>query len=347
MTEKLKLYSDKTWLPENKKHVILLYPFWGDVALPASDPDHGRFDDLIREAPSFMELTGRVEEADIVVFPYEYDFTDETRCAVEEKAAWAQVKQKRLLVFNNSDFDFPIPSANTMVLRTSFYKSSKSSQEFAFPGWSNDFLKLYAAGKLQPIQKPAMPAVSYCGYVGNLQAGSGIKGWLKGLLQPVKKDVKSGAWVRARACQVLQANSQIQKNFLIRQGFWAEGMTDKNQARREYAENMLASPYALVARGAGNFSYRLYEVLSCGKIPVFINTDCVLPYDTQIDWKKHMLWVEVNDIDTLDQQLLQFHKSLSDKDWEALQRANRRLYEEWLSPVGFFSKLHTLIKQGE
>ena len=35
---------------------------------------------------------------------------------------------------------------------------------------------------------------------------------------------------------------------------------------------MLASPYILCVRGAGNYSARFYEALALGRIPVLVNT---------------------------------------------------------------------------
>jgi hypothetical protein len=102
---------------------------------------------------------------------------------------------------------------------------------------------------------------------------------------------------------------------------------------------MINSDYAIVARGAGNFSYRLYEALSCGRIPIFIDTDCVLPYAHMIDWKKYLLWIDESEIDSLPEKLMQFHETISDQEFVRLQLSIRKLYEEWISPVGFFSNL--------
>ena len=72
-------------------------------------------------------------------------------------------------------------------------------------------------------------------------------------------------------------------NIVLRPSFYggaAGGDPDAQlQARTGYVENLVASDYVLCARGAGNFSYRLYETLSCGRIPVFVDTDCVLPHE--------------------------------------------------------------------
>jgi len=68
------------------------------------------------------------------------------------------------------------------------------------------------------------------------------------------------------------------------------------QMRLEFLQNMIGSDYVFCCRGAGNFSYRLYEALCCGRIPVFIDTDCVLPYDFMIDWKKYFVWVDQSEL---------------------------------------------------
>ena len=106
---------------------------------------------------------------------------------------------------------------------------------------------------------------------------------------------------------------------------------------------MAGADYALVTRGEGNFSYRLYEVLSCGKIPLFVDTDCVLPYDGIIDWRKYCVWVDEEEIDMIGERIVEFHERITPARFVELQGEIRRLYEEWVSPVGFFRNLRRCI----
>ena len=94
----------------------------------------------------------------------------------------------------------------------------------------------------------------------------------------------------------------------------------------------------LCARGAGNFSYRLYETLSCGRIPVFVDTDCVLPYDFLVDWREHCIWIDEGEIDRAGERVAEFHEGLTEKAFADLQRSCRRFWEEYIRPEGFFSK---------
>ena len=103
---------------------------------------------------------------------------------------------------------------------------------------------------------------------------------------------------------------------------------------------MLESDYALCVRGNGNFSYRLYETLCMGRIPVFVDTDCVLPLDFDIAWREHCVWVDETEIDRIGDRILEFHDSVDEGEFEERQRACRDLWETHISPQGFFSSFH-------
>jgi hypothetical protein len=113
----------------------------------------------------------------------------------------------------------------------------------------------------------------------------------------------------------------IQGEFKPREAFW---------------RNVLNNDYTLCMRGGGNFSYRLYEVLAAGRIPLFINTRCVLPLQDEIDWRKHCVWVEEDQMDSAGEILLDFHAKLTPQRFRAIQAANRQLWEHRLSPLAFY-----------
>ncbi len=92
-------------------------------------------------------------------------------------------------------------------------------------------------------------------------------------------------------------------------------------------------------RGSGNFSVRLYETLAMGRIPVFVNTDCILPFTEAIDWKEHVVWVEADEIDNIGTIVFEFHKTLSKDSFVQLQQRNRSLWESKLQLRGLLLKL--------
>lgn len=338
---KITLYTDRSFLPEGKKYTTLLFPFWGNPETDKNDSDYGRFDEYTAKGKDFFSLTDDPQSADYFLLPYEFSFLKNDMIKSEQLEELAKKHNKKIIVFFNSDSDQDIPVENAIVFRTSFFKSSRKANEFAFPGWSIDFMKLKEKNESNEGSKPEKPSISYCGYIDHFSYNEvfSISNLIKKIKSRWKSADKIGPAIRGKAVRLMVKDKRITTNFIIRNGFWAPGM-DKKQARNEYVDNIFRSDYALVARGAGNFSYRLFEVLSCGKIPVFINTDSVLPFDHIIDWKKYMVWIDEKDINQIAGKLVSFHERLSDREFGELKKNCRNLYEEWVSPSGFFSGLY-------
>lgn len=339
----LKIYSSKDWLIEGRNVVLMLAPYWGFNEVSNSDPDFGRFDDYLKIGKDIFDFTEPIEKAEIAVYPQEFTNTLEGIVHLKKCAEYAKAKSKQLLVFYNADDDSEIKIDNCLFFRTSFYKSAQKHNEFAVPAWSVDFVNYFPNNKFQLLEPQKQPSVSYCGYIDN--ESKGLKAKLKSILKPEVKSHEDRAKVtRGKACRQLQSNNGIQTNFIIRNGFWAHGIEDKIAARKQYAENMIASLYCIATRGGGNFSYRLYEILSCGRIPIFINTDSVLPFDMNIDWKKHVVWIEEKELNDIDKILLKFHSSKTKEELCLLQESNRKLYEEFISPIGFHKTLGEFLR---
>ena len=63
-----------------------------------------------------------------------------------------------------------------------------------------------------------------------------------------------------------------------------------------FFQNISDTDYTICIRGTGNFSQRLYEVLAFGRIPIFIDTDSILPYDEIINWRDYCVWVKPDEL---------------------------------------------------
>jgi hypothetical protein len=347
----LRVFSDCTYLPPGQKPTILLRPFWG---LPPEDPsrhDAGRFDAYYGIAPSLFTLTS-LEACDIVAAPGPW-IAGDSNDAIRRLAHRARAAGKRTLIFFNSDSEEPVDIPETVVFRTSFWKSRRRANEFALPAWSIDLPARYAPGGFAPREWTPVPVVSYCGYATRspslhpphlaLTVDNVTK--LNRLAQSTGKPFShfAAALLREEALLRLEQAPEIETNFLIRDGFWGAGEQARGRSRadlhREYAENLLAGDYVLCLRGAGNFSFRFYETLNCGRIPLFVDTDCVLPFEAQIDWKKYCVWVDRCDLASIAESLTSFHARHEGQTFTQLQRECRMLWEDWLSPQGFFTQL--------
>jgi hypothetical protein len=174
-----------------------------------------------------------------------------------------------------------------------------------------------------------------------LALGANLLGLRKGQANP-------GKVLRTKVMNMLSQSPQVGTNFVVRDRFFGRAILHNGtkdydalqRMRQEYVQNMVDSNHIICLRGAGNYSRRLYETLSCGRIPLFIDTDCVLPYDWLVDWKHHSVWVDAKDMDKIVERVLAFHEVLSSEGFRDLQTACRKFWEDWLSPVGFFANFY-------
>jgi exostosin family protein len=350
---KLTIFSDRGYLPEGRQHVTMPYPFWGKNPEDPGDPSSGRYDRYAEVGSRLFEMA-TLEKADVAVFPEDWSHV------VGHVAAMARAEQflertrkakKVTVIFFWNDSDEAIPYDRTAVLRTSLYCSCKKANEFAMPAWSEDFVAKYLGGQLPVRSKHARPVVGFCGYAPSILTPNGMSGAIrkwKNFLTKLGRQKKADSSIRNEALQALSSNPWVHPKIVIREHFFGHAFLPSGELdyvklqrlRQEYVQNIVESDYILCARGGGNFSYRLYETLSCGRIPVFVDTDCVLPYDSEIKWKDYCVWVDETEVEKTGEKVAEFHASLSDRQFVELQRECRRLWESHLSPEGFFANLY-------
>jgi hypothetical protein len=340
----VRVWTDAGVVPARAPHVAPLYPVWGLPPEDPRDPTTGRFDRLAREGRGLVELVP-LEEADVAVLAAPWELVRDDAAAREralEFIARAGAAGRETIVFFNHDDDRPLELDGAIVFRTSLYRSRRRPYEFGLPAWSEDFLGRYLDGTLPLREKSRRPVVGFCG--GAIESTSRLAGPRRRVSSAVRRPVRDPG-VRAVALRRLRESPLVDANIVLRSSFWGGVLSgddsfDRMQtARREYVQNIIDSDYVLCARGAGNFSYRLYETLSCGRIPVFVDTDCVLPLEDEIDWRALCVWVDARRVDTIADSVRSFHEELSTEAFAELQRRARATWEEFLSPLGFVRAL--------
>jgi hypothetical protein len=231
------------------------------------------------------------------------------------------------------------------------YRSARRPNELAAPAWSEDLLERFTGGRLEPRAYRRRPVVGFCGQAASTAE---VLRFLAARLlsgSPSLSELGSPTgfrYLRWRAMRAVRRDREVAANFVVRQRFWggavrADRTLDLGQAARsraEFAENILSSDYVLCVRGAGNFSYRLYETLSLGRVPILLDTDCVLPYEGLVDWDRFLVRIPLGEVDNLGRRVAEFHAQLGPTGFKELQRAGRRFWEEWISPTGFFANFH-------
>tara|TARA_R110001592_G_scaffold327122_1_gene608209 strand:- start:9562 stop:11001 length:1440 start_codon:yes stop_codon:yes gene_type:complete len=291
----MKIWYDKTKLDINnfKSEKFLLLPqYSNEVINRDNDFKNNKWSEEIQLN---IEYTS-IEDADYILYHDKYDtginsFSKEVH----------DYNHKPILAFFNDDDDRPISKTladNIYVFRTSINKSKQSLNEFPMPAWSQDF----GASTIRP--HTPKPVVSFCG----------------ALTHPA----------RYECIKNLKDNNYVYTNFIIRDSFWG-GSPHNSIIREEYVDNIKESDMVLCSRGAGNFSYRLYEALSCGKIPIIIDTDISLPCYNVIDWEKFIITTPSN----INKDIKKWWDNMDDKKYAEAQEYSRFIYEQYLTPSGF------------
>lgn len=290
----------------------MLQPFFGVPASDANDPDNGRYDKYNANASTYFTITNP-DDADVIIYPSDWNQVDG---GILQKLSALASPSKPLIIFHNDDDERPVQIENAMVYRTSMIRSNGKPYEYGLPAWSKDL-----SPSLTIRHKSDNPSIGFCG-----QAQI-----------PIRSNILS----KLGKCQSLTTD------FIVRGTFWAGGLsgsgfTNTAAARRtEFTDNILNNDFSLCPRGAGNFSYRLYETMSCGRIPVIPEASQVLPYENMIDWSSLALFVT---LDNVESKILAKYNMLDDETFEAKQREIRQVWETYLSTNGFFSKLEKHIR---
>lgn len=350
---KLKIFSDRDYVPNDIEIITpLLVPFWQE-----GSNIHSIYLNYAQMGHSCFELSS-LEEADIAVLPIPWELIRgfSLRDRINQRAqdimlqfAEKVVKNGKSLVvfFSGVCSDQEIPIENAYVFRSSLYRSSKKKEDFSAPLWTQDIVKNYFKNKLVVRQKREKPVIGFCGRARRKNLKMEMKSAIYNAYilfgKQIRENPLKGDYIRTKAINYLSRSLLVETNFIVRDRFVTIGQKDEVLEEKFYLEflkNMVESDYIICCRGASNTSFRFFETLCSGRIPVFIDTDCVLPYDFLVDWKKYCVWVDESELPWIDEKVADFHNQLSPSEFIELQHECRNIWIEWLSPEGFHKNLY-------
>ena len=302
-------------------------------------------------------IVDQPDEADIYLIPlrWNYYINKDNKLFVFDEVLKASQMVKRIIIFSDGDFTAKISVPGLILFEKSSYRSRKTSDNIvrhSLPVFIPDYVKLYCLENLQLRQKGEKPIVGFCGQAGGTFLDFGKRNIVNlyrklafraGLRQWEPPPFETTIF-RHRILRAISKNLNIQSNFIIRNRYRAGYLPKKKDpfhpTRLEFVKNILDSDYTLCMRGVGNFSVRFYETLSLGRIPVFIDTDCRLPFDDLIDYRQYCVWINPEEVPFVAEKILDFHNSIKASDFIELQMECRKLWLERLSEDGFFRHFH-------
>jgi len=262
---------------------------------------------------------------------------------------------KRMLVFSDSDSAEPVDLDGCLVFRTSLYRSTRAPNEHALPHLGPDLVRQYLGGEMIVRPKAPLPIAGFRGRSPpqRWSIKHGIKLAIRRARHGPRGEPRSWrtafafARIRNRALRAVETTPEIRSRIFRHPGFLGgaqahDGTVDFPRFVRERAEfvrNLVECDYGVCVRGEGNYSMRLYETVCLGRIPLFIDTDCVLPLEDVVDRRSHVVWVDWRDARKAGTTLREFHDEISAREFEERQRRLRSLWLEYLSPEAFFGHL--------
>lgn len=290
-----------------------------------------------------FEVMSEIKDADVILLPHNYFQVKNEKDFLKHYEKISNDHKKPLLIIAYGDSSEYIDIPNSIVLRTSQYKSHKRENEIIIPPIADDL----GRQKIQYRQKGSLPTVGFCGWAQLPSTKEYAKYGIRNLLRIGPR--KQGLYFRRKAISVLKSSERVKTNFVIRSAYAGNRKTiniDPQKARKEYIENMQSSDFILAPKGDGNYSLRFYEALSLGRVPILIDTDTPLPLEDKIPYDEFIIRVDYRDIDRLDEIIAGRYDDLSDKDFIEMQKKARDAFVNHLSSQAFFEKyLPLLLKE--
>lgn len=295
----------------------------------------------------YYEIT-TLQNCDFAVLPLALDFyfNINQKKYVTSFIGAATKLNKKIIVFTANDIGKTIKNNLLITLRLGGFNDKFDKNTFIMSPFINDPYK-FLNKEILYLDKKIFPEIGFVGH----SNGSFIK-IVKEFLLFLNANLKvfignnnvdystfyPSSYFRNKYLKIIMKDQTIKTNFIFRKKYRA-GATNAETifaTTNDFFLNIYNNPYTFCMRGGGNFSVRLYETLAMGRIPVFINTNCRLPFINQIDWTKHCIIIDEKDSNQLNNKIIQFHSQFSKLEFITLQRSNRILWEKYFTKEHFF-----------
>jgi hypothetical protein len=353
-----RLFSDRAHYQRGRRMELaeILRPYWKDA--PFGEEQRKEMYGVSSEDFCVVDS---LEQAGIAVLPLTWNYYLK-RGEIAKALAFIQTARRAgrpVLSYVNGDEGVAVPPEcdDVYVVRASGFRSRRRKRQIALPVFFDDPSKSYPEFLYydRPAETEKRTSVGFCGVaspsllraawdvlrgcVRNTAHGFGFR-----LEEP--QPLYPPGLLRARALRILKESPLVETRFIVRSRYRA-GTVAREQTSREFYENMALTDYTLCLRGGGNFSKRFYETLAMGRIPVLVDTDCLLPFESVLPWDSHVVRVPDVELNRLPQRAADDFSAAGRDGLADRKRQCRRLWEEWLSFGGFHRQLVRLISDAE
>ncbi len=342
-TSVTKIYVGK--LKEGVAHVPLLFPNFGSV----NKPDRLFLNQALHiSQEKICEVVSTPEEAELFVLPHDYFSVFEDFEYINNFLDLAKKYSKQFVIFDYSDIDREIPIKGAVIFRTSLYSFNRKENEFSLPPVVEDLGSNYGVTYREKSDKPT---VGFVGWASLLNTVEYLKYFYKNFLVTLRALAvfdsrilvkKKGIYFRKKAINSFEGREDVTTNFILRKSFSGHAndiLLDPRIAREDFVRNVTNSDFTLSPKGDGNYSLRFFDTLSLGRIPVLIDTFCVLPMEEKINYDEFIVRVNYKDIEKTPGIIKSFYDGLSSEEFKAKQMKARQIFEDFLKQESFLRRV--------
>jgi len=123
-------------------------------------------------------------------------------------------------------------------------------------------------------------------------------------------------------------HEKYNSKYVFQQNSWNPTISDEKL--NNFIDITTRSKFALCPRGYGASSFRLYETMQLGSIPVYVSDEHYLPWSDEIDWNSICILIKEHEIDNLDNIL----KNIDDITYENMLSNIKQIYNKYFTLEG-------------
>lgn len=165
-------------------------------------------------------------------------------------------KSQVLFVLHDSEINWGIDLGRTILFKSGLSRSKAVKNEYPLPYFFEPIPERFPV--IPKVRR--RPQIGFCGFSTSHSS-------------------------RNETLLYLLSRQSIKCDFIMHNVFWG-GNPHSPDVVEQFRLNMKKSEFNVCSRGNGNFSMRFYQALSCGRIPVMLDTDQMLPYSNWIDYSQ-------------------------------------------------------------
>lgn len=288
-------------------------------------------------------------------FPFELSSFAETPALLEEVQSFidqAHCQGKQTVFYFSHDNDHPISEflhGDPFVFRNSMSKNFEYINEYNIPSHVDNFRQSVIA--LNKLEWNLVPRVSFMGWatvakpITDKLRGHGLSK-TKGLISPAvfPTPTSIGTVLRKKAIEIIEGDERIESSFTIFDRFFPHYPEEFKMAnRQQYLDSMCNTHYVLTIRGCGNYSMRHFETLAAGRIPVLVDTNQHLPFESEIAWKDSGVWIPFEDFNSISDLIFDFHSNLDKNRFNELTFHNEDIYQKFVTREGVIRQIQKIL----